>query len=125
MEVRPLNDRVPRRQRLLRAALLAVAGAAAGPGGAAEAPAGLHACRLQGVEHDAWCGSVRRALDPTQPGGRSIDVQFAVLPAVARNKKPDPVLFFAGGPGQSALQLAGPVSRLLARFGNRRDIVLI
>jgi len=54
-----------------------------------------------------------------------IDVHFALLPAVARNKKPDPVLFFAGGPGQSAIELAGQVGRLLGRFSNRRDIVLI
>jgi pimeloyl-ACP methyl ester carboxylesterase len=35
------------------------------------------------------------------------------------------VFFFAGGPGQSALALGGPVSGLLARLQNRRDIVLI
>ena len=60
-----------------------------------------------------------------QPQGRQIDVQFAVLPALARNRKPDPVFFFAGGPGQSAIALAGPVSRMLSRLGNRRDVVLI
>ena len=48
-----------------------------------------------------------------------------MLPALARNKTPDPVFFLAGGPGQSAIELAGPVSRMLARFGNRRDIVLV
>jgi len=66
-----------------------------------------------------------RPLDPARPHGATIDVHFAVLPAVARNRRADPVVFFAGGPGQSALELAGPVSRLLARFTNRRDIVLI
>ncbi len=54
-----------------------------------------------------------------------IDVHFAVLPALARNKKPDPVFFLAGGPGQSAIDLAGTVSRMLSRFGQRRDIVLV
>jgi pimeloyl-ACP methyl ester carboxylesterase len=53
------------------------------------------------------------------------DLHFAVLPALARNKKPDPVFFLAGGPGQSAIELAGTVGRLLARLGNRRDIVLV
>lgn len=95
------------------------------PAIAAEAPPGLAACRLAGVEHGAWCGSVKRPLDPGQPGGPAIDVHFAVLPAVARNKKPDPVFFFAGGPGQSAIALAPQVARLLARFSNRRDIVLV
>ena len=95
------------------------------PAAAAQPPEGLAACRLEGVEHAAWCGSVPRPLDPGLPGGRTIDVHFAVLPAVARNKRPDPVFFFAGGPGQSAIEVAGTVSRLLARFGNRRDVVLV
>jgi pimeloyl-ACP methyl ester carboxylesterase len=98
---------------------------AAWPAFAAEPPPGLSSCRLTGVEHAAWCGSVRRALDPAMPAGTQIDVHFAVLPAVARNKKPDPVFFFAGGPGQSAIEVAGTASRLLARFGNRRDVVLV
>jgi pimeloyl-ACP methyl ester carboxylesterase len=92
---------------------------------AAEARPGLQPCRLKGVETDALCGSIRRPLDPARPEGVQIDVHYAVLPALARNRKPDPVLFFAGGPGQSAVELAGTVSRLLARVGYRRDIVLI
>ncbi len=92
---------------------------------AAEQRPGLQPCRLQGVEHEAWCGSVRRPLNPQQPAGVQIDVHFAVLPALARNRLPDPVLFFAGGPGQSAIALAGSAGRLLARLSNRRDIVLV
>ncbi len=95
------------------------------PAAAAETRPGLTPCRIAGVEHGALCGSLRRALDPAQPGGTAIDVHFAVLPALARNRKPDPVFFFAGGPGQSALELAGTVSRLLNRLSHRRDLVLI
>ena len=96
-----------------------------GPALAADTRPGLKPCRLQGVEHEAWCGQLRRPLDPAQPQGVQIDIHYAVLPALARNRKPDPVLFFAGGPGQSAMALAGTVSRLLAHLGNRRDTVLI
>lgn len=103
----------------------AVFGAAAPPAQAAEARPGLKPCRLQGVTHDAYCGVLRRPLDPAQPQGTQIDLHYAVLPALARNRKPDPVLFFAGGPGQSAMALAGQVSRMLTRLGNRRDVVLI
>jgi pimeloyl-ACP methyl ester carboxylesterase len=90
---------------------------------AADAPPAR--CRLPGVEHDALCGSVSRPLDPTRTDGPHIDVHYAVLPALARNKHPDPVFFFAGGPGQSAIALAGPLSRQFARVTNRRDLVLI
>ena len=94
---------------------------AQGPGSGA----GLTPCRLKGLEHEARCGVVKRPLDPSQPQGPQIDVHFAVLPALARHKKPDPVFFFAGGPGQSAIALAGTLARPLARLTNRRDVVLI
>jgi pimeloyl-ACP methyl ester carboxylesterase len=105
---------------MLRTTLLVLA-VAAGSAGAAP----LEACRLRGVEHEALCGKLARPLDPARPDGPTIDIHYAVLPALARNKKPDPVFFFAGGPGQSAIDLAGPMSRLFARLSNRRDIVLI
>ncbi len=40
--------------------------------------------------------------DPDQPQGKTIEIRFAVVPAVARNKQPDPVFVLAGGPGQAA-----------------------
>jgi pimeloyl-ACP methyl ester carboxylesterase len=101
-------------------------------GWAATAPAAipttelrLAPCAVKGVAHEVPCGSIRRLLDPDEPQGRTIDVHIAVLPAVARNKHPDPIFFLAGGPGQSAIDLAGAVQAMLGRFGNRRDIVLI
>jgi pimeloyl-ACP methyl ester carboxylesterase len=103
------------------AALLAALASAAPDVRAAEPKA----CRLRGVEHGALCGSVQRPLDPAQPQGTKIEVHYAVLPALARNKKPDPLFFFAGGPGQSALDIAPQVASMLGRFSNRRDIVLV
>ena len=95
------------------------------PAHAAESRPGLKPCRLQGLEHDAWCGVLKRPLDPKQPQGTQIDLHYAVLPALARNRKADPVMFFAGGPGQSAMDLGGTVSRLLVRLSYRRDVVLV
>jgi pimeloyl-ACP methyl ester carboxylesterase len=48
-----------------------------------------------------------------------------VLPALARQKHSDPVFFFAGGPGQSAIDLAGSIQHMVGRLGSRRDIVLV
>lgn len=85
----------------------------------------LEPCRLRGVEHDAMCGKVRRPLNPDRPQGTAIDVHFAVLPALARNKHPDPVFFLAGGPGQSAIALGGMLDRQFSRLLNRRDLILV
>jgi pimeloyl-ACP methyl ester carboxylesterase len=103
----------------------AVALIVAGAAGAAWADTPATACRLRGVEHEARCGHVTRALDPARPDGTKIEIHYAVLPALARNKQPDPVFFFAGGPGQSAIDLAPSVAAMLSRFSNRRDIVLV
>jgi pimeloyl-ACP methyl ester carboxylesterase len=89
------------------------------------AAAVLQPCRIKGVENDVLCGRVQRPLDPSRPTGSQIDVHFAVLPAIARNKLPDPVFFFAGGPGQAAMRLGAEAALLLKRLHNRRDLVLI
>jgi len=91
----------------------------------AAAAAALAACRVAGIETEVLCGVVQRPLDPAKPAGVQIDVHYIVVPALARNKLPDPVLFLAGGPGQSAISLAGKVLPRLARLHNRRDLVFV
>jgi len=82
-------------------------------------------CRIAGLSNRVKCGVVQRPLDPAQPEGPLIDVHFAVVPAIARRKLPDPVFLLAGGPGQSAIELAPSVMGVLGRLGNRRDIVFV
>jgi len=85
----------------------------------------LEPCRIGGVAHEVLCGTLTRPLDPDLRAGPAIDVHYAVVPAAARRKAPDPVFLFAGGPGQSAIDAAPQVLPWLARLNNRRDIVLI
>jgi len=82
-------------------------------------------CRIAGLRNSVQCGVVRRALDPAQPGGPTIGVHYVVVPAMARRKLPDPVFLLAGGPGQSAIDIAPQVMPLFARLNNRRDIVFV
>ena len=104
----------------LAAALALLAGTASQ---AATLP--LHTCRLAGLAHDAQCGVLKRPLDPARPDGTQIDLHVVVIPALARQKLPDPIFFFAGGPGQSAIGLAGTIEHLTSRLAARRDLVLI
>ena len=111
--------------RLARTVFIAFAASATLAAAAAPAPLALHTCRLTGLDHDAQCGVLKRPLDPARPGGTQIDLHVVVIPALARQKLPDPILFFAGGPGQSAIGLAGTIEHLASRLGARRDLVLI
>ncbi len=82
-------------------------------------------CRVDGLPHEVRCGRLQRPLDPSAPQGRRIELHYVVVPALARQARPDPVFFIAGGPGQSAIALAPHVMPLFARLNNRRDIVFV
>lgn len=108
-------------------ALVAVGGSAGAQAAstATTATTATTACWLQGWPHAARCGVLQRPLDPAQPQGVLIDIHYAVVPALARNKAIDAVFFFAGGPGQSAIDLAGLLATLHSRLQQRRDLVFV
>lgn len=110
------------RGRLL--ALLMTAGLG-GTAMAAATTAPLKPCRVDGIPNELQCGSLQRPLDPARPDGVKIDIHYLVVPAMARNKLPDAVLMLAGGPGQSAINVASRVLPRLSRLNNRRDLVFI
>jgi pimeloyl-ACP methyl ester carboxylesterase len=107
---------------LLLAAALALA---AGVAPARSAETALEPCRLKGISREARCGTVQRPENPDAPDGRKIAIKFAVVPALAKNKAPDPVFVFAGGPGQGATQIAKQVLATQAQLNARRDIVFV
>lgn len=89
------------------------------------AEAALQPCRLKGIEREVQCGSLARPEDPDHADGRSIEIHFALLPALARTQPLEPVYVFAGGPGQSARAVAAQLQPLFARLNARRDIVFM
>jgi len=109
------------RGRLLR--LLMTAGLGTATVAASAAP--LKPCRIDGIPNELQCGSLQRPLDPARPDGVKVDLHYLVVPAMARNKQPDAVLMLAGGPGQSAIDVAARVLPRLSRLNNRRDLVFI
>lgn len=100
---------------------LAALALAAGAAQAAE----LKPCRVAGIVHEVQCGTLQRPLDPAHAQDATIELHYVVVPALARRKHPDPVFLLAGGPGQSAIGVAGQVLPLFARLNNRRDIVFV
>lgn len=85
----------------------------------------LKPCHLPGMRDAVQCGTLARPLNPDEPDGKQIDVQFAVMPSKAREKHPDPIFFLAGGPGQSAMDVIPAMQGALSRLNNRRDLVFV
>ena len=82
-------------------------------------------CRLPGLAQAAVCGGLARPLDPSRPQGTQIQLHYARLPAQSPRPLADPVLFFAGGPGQSAISLAPLLAGAWGRLNQRRDLVFV
>ena len=108
----------------VRAVVLALGLLGAAAAARADADA-LSPCRVDGHRYEVLCGKVVRPLDPAHLDGRTIDVHYVVVPALARRKRPDPVFLIPGGPGQSATGVLPQVLPLFQRLNNRRDIVFV
>jgi pimeloyl-ACP methyl ester carboxylesterase len=103
----------------------ALAALALALGAAAAAAAELSPCRLPGLAQEVRCGRIEVPEDPHAHDGRRLQVHFAVVPAVAKNKAPDPLVVLAGGPGQSAQNIAALIMPVFAQVNARRDIVFV
>lgn len=82
-------------------------------------------CYLKGISEQLNCGSVRVPENYDAPEARSLAIHYVILPAVSENKKPDPLVILAGGPGQAATELAAMIDRMFRDVRQQRDIVLI
>ena len=120
--------RAAKHRNCLRKALfltIALAGPVAPPPTSAQPTLDLQDCRLDRVSVPARCGTFAVSEDRAAGAGRAIELEIVVIPAVADNAEPDPLFFLAGGPGQAATELAGPLARLLARVRRTRDLVFV
>jgi pimeloyl-ACP methyl ester carboxylesterase len=86
----------------------------------------LSPCRMPKLKSKAWCGKYEVFEDRVSPRGRKIALNMVILPAFAEKPAPDPVFFFAGGPGQGAASVAGYVGEgALTKIRQQRDIVFL
>jgi pimeloyl-ACP methyl ester carboxylesterase len=97
---------------------------------AASAPSlPLHECRLEHplrlASISARCGELKVAEDPAHPGGASIDLSIAVVPALNRRADAAPLFLLAGGPGQGATAMYASYASAFARVNRNHDIVLV
>jgi pimeloyl-ACP methyl ester carboxylesterase len=73
----------------------------------------------------AECGWFEVAENPSQPEGRKIKLRVARVPALERHVEPDPLILFAGGPGQAASEAWLMVAPAFRKVNKNRDILLI
>ena len=73
----------------------------------------------------AECGWLEVAENPGEPEGKTIKIHLARVPATGRTSEPDPLIFFAGGPGQSATETWPIIAGELRKLNESRDILLI
>lgn len=73
----------------------------------------------------AACGTFEVPENPEDPGGTTIVLAVAVLPATTRSQSADPLFFITGGPGQSALDSFVTARAAFGRINRNRDIVLV
>lgn len=113
------------------AAILAAVVATSLPGTAdgQETALELSECRISagpafpGIK--ARCGELERPLDPDSPGGETITLFVAVVPALNLDPFTDPVVPLAGGPGQGAVDFYTSYSLAFAPLNRDRDILLV
>lgn len=73
----------------------------------------------------AQCGWLEVAENPQEPDGRHIRIHVARVPASGRVTEPDPLVFFAGGPGQAATETWPMIAGALRKINESRDILLV
>ena len=76
-------------------------------------------------EVDARCGTLEVPLKPGDPHGETIELFVAVVPALAEQPSPDPLMVIAGGPGEAATRFYVTVEQAFSRVARDRDIVLV
>src|SRR5215217_579 len=70
----------------------------------------IGACTDPALPKDARCGTYEVFENRAAKKGRKIPLRVVVLPALGPDRLPDPVVYFAGGPGQSSVEGAGFLS---------------
>ncbi len=108
---------------ILAAQVVPVAGAATDPVVALD----FSGCTIGGDAGSlpASCATLAVPLDAELPEGASIELAIARIEARGRNVADDPLVFIAGGPGQSARDTYPAVSSAFAEIARGRDILLI
>lgn len=92
-------------------------------------PVAWESCRLDAGRAfptvSARCGRVSVPMDPRLRDGSELELFVAKIPALRASPEPDPLVLIAGGPGQSAAEMAVLMQAALAPVLLTRDVIAI
>ena len=88
-------------------------------------PLTLKDCDVQGIQGKAKCGAFEVYEDRVAQKGRKINLNIVVLPATSAQREPDPLFYFAGGPGSSATEDSPGIAQIFAKIREHRDLVFV
>lgn len=83
-------------------------------------------CDVEGLPPgEARCGTYEVAEDRAAAGGHKVPLHVVVVPAGGEPRQPDPVVYLAGGPGDSATAAAAAGAHHYAELRRHRDLVFV
>src|SRR5215213_2175161 len=84
----------------------------------------LKDCEIQGVGK-AKCGTLEVHENRAAKKGRMISLNILVVPATGEKREPDPLVYFAGGPGSAATEDALGIAGAFANIREHRDLLFV
>ena len=93
--------------------------------GTAASSIALKPCQVPNLKGEAKCGTLTVFENRATGKGRKIDMNVLVLPATSQQREPDPLFYFAGGPGSAATEDAPGIAPIFAKIHEHRDLVFI
>lgn len=85
----------------------------------------LEPCTLPPTDVAAFCGKHSVWENREARSGRKIDLKVVVVPAASPDPVPDPIFYFAGGPGQAGTGPAPFFAEAMPRLHRDRDLVFV
>jgi len=78
-----------------------------------------------GATRQAECATLEVPEDPTRPDGRRITLKVALAASRAAEPAADPLVYFAGGPGQAATEAFASAAPGLVRVREKRHLLFM
>ena len=88
-------------------------------------PLVLKDCEVQNIQGKAKCGTLEVYENRATKKGRMINLNIVVLPATGDKREPDPLVYFAGGPGSAATEDAPGIVGAFAKIREHRDLLFV